>query len=103
MFITSMSWIETLQLPEDGAPCFLFFFCVGDSRNRLATGKKMDILYKSDRDNILCHQHHTLEHYMGWPGAAGAEGEMLLVQHAGAKGASLAPRHRLRRTLDLII
>lgn len=44
VFITSMSWIKTLQLPEDSAPCFLFFFCVGDSRNRLATGTKMNTL-----------------------------------------------------------
>lgn len=95
VFITSMSRIETLQLPEDGAPCFLFFFCVGNSRNRLATGKKMNTIHSSDRENVLCHQHHTQELNTGWPGTAGAEGEMPLAWHAGAKGASLAPRHRL--------
>lgn len=40
MFITSMSWIEILQLSEYGAPSFLFFFCIGNSRNRLTTEKK---------------------------------------------------------------
>lgn len=79
MFITSVSWIETLQLPEDSAPCFLFFFRVGDSRNRLATGKKMDTHCRNDREDILCHQHHTQELYVGWPGAAGAGEEMSLV------------------------
>lgn len=79
MFITSMSWIETLQLPEDGAPSFPFFFCVGDSRNRLATGKKIDTLHKSNRENVLCHQHHTQDHYMDWPEAVIAGGEIILV------------------------
>lgn len=79
MLITSMSWIETLQLPEDSAPCFLFFFCVGDSRNRLATEKKIDTLDRSNRESVLCQQHYTQEFYIGWPGAAGAEGELPFV------------------------
>lgn len=79
VFVTSMSWIETLQLLEDSAPCFLFFFCVGDSRNRLAAENEIDTLSRSNRENVLCQQHYTQELYMSWPGAAGAEGELPFV------------------------
>lgn len=68
-------------------------------------------------EDVLCHQHHALcpfpfaifetvflfcfilQLYQDWPGAAGAGGEMPLGRHAGAKGASLVPKHWLERTL----
>lgn len=49
VFIASMSWIQSLQLPEDSAPGFLFFFRIGDTRNRLATRQKIDALNSSNR------------------------------------------------------